>query len=138
MRILLIFLFAFAVVATACKKEDDSVSPGNTSSTLQTGVWKVAYYYDKDKDETSHYSSYEFEFMDDGSLKIVNSSSQTTGSWSTYDSDGVSKMNLNAGSTDPLSDLTDDWKIVENTDDKIKLEDESGDGSMEYLDFVKL
>ena len=131
-------LIAFAVVATAYKKEDDSLSPNNTSNTLQQGMWKVSYYYDKDKDETSHFSSYEFEFMDDGSLKIVNSSSQYTGTWSTYDSDGYSKMNINAGSSDPLSDLNDDWKVVENSETMIKLEDQSGDGSMEYLDFKKI
>ena len=138
MKSIYIILLAIAVTATACKKDEDPLSPGNTSSTLTSGTWKVSYYYDKDKDETSHYSIYTFEFLNDGDLRIVGTRSEHTGSWSTYNSDGYSKMNINAGSTDPLSDLNDDWKIIENSDSKIKLEDQSGDGSMEYLDFEKI
>lgn len=129
-----IIILLSAIIFISCNKEEDSIADVN--KTITSGSWKVSYYYD-DKDETSDYSSYSFEFNSDGTVEINNSSSSSSGTWSTYSSDGKNKMKIDLGNSDPLQELNDDWIVSENNDNSIKLEDESGDGSMEYLHFLR-
>jgi hypothetical protein len=127
-----VFLFL-----TSCQKDDNS-NDDNPNVVVQSGKWKVTYYFD-DKDETSDLSGHVFEFKSGNLLTSTKGSNVYNGTWSTTDDDSSKKLVINFSSPDELVEISDDWKIIEMTDAKIRLEDVSGgDGSVEYLTFEKI
>lgn len=135
-RIIVLSIILFAGLIS-CKK-DDSNNP-SAAAVLTTGSWKVTYYYDKIKDETSDYAGYVFVFQQNNQLNITSSSGNANGSWSISNSDdngGSQKLNLFAGSNDPLNSLNDDWVITAISNSKIELKDDSNNN--EVLHFTKL
>ncbi len=137
----------------ACEK--DSTDSEITSADVDAvktividGVWKVTYYFD-DKDETSDFSSFSFDFKADGVLMAESNDSAISGSWSIdVDSDSSSDDSSNdsdvdfdifLGNSPILEELNEDWDIVKYSDTKIELKDVSGgDGSIDYLTFEKV
>ena len=120
---------------SSCDKSDDDFSNQDTAITLSNGEWKVSWFWDKDKDETSDFLSYTFRFFDSGKMEAFRNGKVTyTGSW-TRSSSG-SKMIIDMGSIHPLEELNDDWiiKVLENN--VIELQDDN-DEHLEELHFSK-
>ena len=123
-------------LASSCKKDDSNNLSAN--SALSSGSWRVSYYYDKTKDETSDFNGYTFVFQQNGQLAITFSSGSANGTWSTSGSDdngNSQKLILSAGATDPLQNLNDDWVITSVNASKIELKDDSNNN--EILHFTK-
>lgn len=127
-------------IAISCNKNDDDSKPGNAQTDkIQGKSFVVSYYYDKDKDETSDFAGYEFNFGTDGKLVATKSGGDTTtGTWAINNSDDDhDELVINLGTAEPLVELNDDWEIVEISETTIKLLDESGSGGIENLNFTK-
>ena len=156
MKTKLIFLNLFAVVllAASCDSNDDpaitatDVNAAELQSTAQDGQWRITYYFDSDKEETSDYSGYVFTFGADGTVTASNGTLEVTGTWSVTDSDSSddspddsSDVDFNLFFTTPadFEELSDDWDIMEYSASRIRLIDVSGgDGSTDYLTFEKI
>lgn len=123
---------SFSIVG--CSSADlDSLTVTEAESIIgDTDSWKVTYYYDKTKDETSDFNGWSFEFLSDGTLNAVNSSTAYSGSWSieNTDDDPVynKKMVILIAGADPLDNMSDDWLITELTESVMKLQDDSDNG----------
>lgn len=120
----------------ACKK--DSSANGN-NQTPAAGTWVVSYFFD-DKDETSNYTGYSFEFGANGSLTVKNGAQTYSGTWSTGTDDSTEKFVINFSGSIPseLSDLAEDWHIVSFEDNLLHFEDSSGgNGNTDVLKFSK-
>ena len=117
--------------------DEDDVSDSVFVSILVDGSWKITYYFD-DQDETDDFKSYEFMFLRDGSVKVLKGDSLITGVWYAYGDDGILEFELDFGSTWPLKELNDDWVVIEFDESRIKLGDESGDSTEEYVTFEKV
>ena len=121
----------------SCSNLREDVSP---STTIQEDVvaaadgWRVSWYWDKDKDETSDFSGYTFYFREGGTFEAIREGATVTGSWQV--SSGSQKMIIRIGNAKPLSDLDDDWLIVESSDNLIKLKDDN-DEHLEELHFSR-
>jgi len=135
------------LVAFACS--DDNSDPTNQSTVISiasSGTWRITYYYDTDKEETSSYAGYNFTFGSTA-LTATNGTNTYTGTWSVTDSnsndDSIDDLDFNISFNNPpapssFEDLSDDWDIIEVTDTKIKLIDVSGgNGGTDYLTFEK-
>ncbi|MBL7776132.1 MAG: hypothetical protein JNK89_09030, partial [Saprospiraceae bacterium] len=62
------FALLGALAVSACtKSSDDNSNPPNNSA-LVGSKWVVSYFFDKDKDETSDFAGYSFEFGSNGTL----------------------------------------------------------------------
>lgn len=114
------FVLALAFTALlgmgSCTK--DSSTPNDTSA--PTGQWVVAFYWDE-KDETTDFSGYTFEFQSGGVLKATKGSATVNGTWSETGSDFTINF-----STDPvLSGLNDQWLKTEKSSTVIKLKDDN-------------
>lgn len=136
-----IFFLALAiiVVSASCKKNDDDISPSGLNSQIQTGTWKVTWFSDSGTDETYHFSGYQFTFSSGGAVTATKTGSSVSGTWSTGNDDSTTKMILDFGAQVPFDELNDDWKILENSAAKIRLEDVSGgNGGTDYLTFEKI
>ncbi len=125
-----------AIQQANCESTGGGGSTSDFETLLTTGNWYVTYYFD-DFDETGDYADYEFTFATDGSAEAVNTSGTTPGTWNYYTDSGVEKLDLFFGTNDPLDEFEEDWEILEATEDIIRLRDESGDGSTDYLTFER-
>jgi hypothetical protein len=122
---------ALAFIATtqfSCTKDDNSSdNPGNTS-----GSWRISYYWDE-KDETSDFAGYTFEFLTGGVAKATKGGTVVNGTWSESSSEFV----INFGTDPVLSEINDDWDKTERTDSSIKLKDDNPVQD-DQLHFVRL
>lgn len=122
-----------ALGSIACKKDVSGQSAGEV---LGKGEWTVSYYYDKDKDETGHFAGYRFRF-DNGKITATNGSQTYTGTYADGTDDSTPKLIIQLSAPEPFSDLNDDWHVIEKNATLIKLEDQSGSGGTEYLNFTR-
>jgi len=113
----------------------DPVDPTELEQALTDGVWYVTYFFD-DFDETADFNGYEFSFFADNTAQATNGSNTVPGSWSLSGS-STPDLILNFGDDDPFDELDEDWDIIEATNEIIRLRDESGDGSIDYLTFER-
>ena len=116
---------------------DDDVDDSDLQYVLRDGEWIITYFFDE-ADETSDFEGYIFEFFEEGWAKATHSDLITEGTWQTYGDDGMLELELNFGPESPLSELQDDWTIIEFDEHIIRLMDISGgDGSEEFLTFER-
>ncbi len=113
-------------------------SPLDLEEVLTTDSWFISFFFD-DEDETYEFEGYEFFFNTDGSAFATNDDETENGNWSvTTSSGGQLKLNLDFGDDDPFEELEEDWKVIEFSQELIRLFDVSGgDGSTDYLTFSR-
>ena len=122
---------------------DDNANDGDVSeirNIMLGGLWNVALYEDTGMNQTDDYANMDFGFSMFHQVEVsINDDPIKAGLWRVIrNSEGQLKFFLNLGDGDDnLSDLTDDWKIVSITADRLELMDESGDGTIEVLVFEK-
>jgi hypothetical protein len=148
-------LILLAMFVIACSKdnsndETDSSNSANQATQAnqiaQSGTWRISYFWDTDKDETSNFTGYEFSFNSDGTLVATNNTNTVNGTWSVTDSSSSSSSSdvdfnimFNVPQSSDFEDLNDDWDIVSVTDTMIELTDVSGgNGGTDFLTFVKI
>ena len=144
-----ILLLLVTVFFLSCSSDDSSSTGTNSissvTSVVASGTWKITYYFDTDKEETSNFSGYNFTFGSNGVLTATNGTLTQTGTWSVTDSNSdddnsISDLDFNIAFTSPATflELTDDWEIIERTSTVIKIKDVSGgNGGTDYLTFTK-
>lgn len=145
-KIFRVVLLIIVVTGTfvSCSNDDSKNTVDDVTDSVKDGVWKISYFYDSGKDETQDYAGYNFTFDDNTVLTASKEMNSYTGVWSvsksTSDDDLYSTIfNIAFGSPDILIDLTDDWKVIENTGTSLKLKDDSkGDSAIDYLTFEKI
>jgi hypothetical protein len=113
----------------------DPIDPTIFEQNLTTGVWYVTYFFD-DFDETSNYNGYEFTFATDNTAQATNGTNTVPGTWM-FEGGSTPDLTLFFGTSTPFDELGDDWDILEATNDIIRLRDQSGDGSIDYLTFER-
>ena len=149
MKKVILSLIALILLAACEKNETDteisSADLETIRSTVTSGQWRVSYYYDSDKDETSDYDAYTFDFGTDGVLSVSSEDVSLSGAWSVTDDKGSDDdesdidFNIIFNGSDLFEELSDDWEIVKYSNTKIELFDVSGgDGTTDYLTFEKL
>lgn len=110
-----LFLFFISVTLFSCSDKKENSPSGN----IKEGTWRVAYYWDQ-KDETANFSGYALMFGDGGVLMAHKGAIMISGTWS----ETSTKIIINF--TDPvLSELNNDWLIVEKSSSFIKLKDDN-------------
>ena len=134
----LLFLFLSIVVFSSCSVSDDSPSPNG--STTVSGTWKVKSFIDnKNRDRTSYYTAYNFDFKTSGQLVVSSSSIKYNGTYSSVMDSGKQKFYITiTTSDDEIDELNEDWILAEKTDTTIKLTNTSGgNGGTKTLIFGK-
>lgn len=127
MRTLVALVF-FALVWQSCTKQNDTTpAPSNQVS----GTWKITSLIDnKNRDRTSRYSSYSFDFLDSGALQVKQGTAIVkTGTWSNSSSYWTAAIVIVIGGVateDDLAELNEDWRILEKTDTVIKVQNGGG------------
>lgn len=127
MKKLIFCSILFSMQFIACTNSDDDSSPStpNNNGNPNTGSWKVTYFWDKDKEETSKFNSHSFEFQGNGTLVATTNGGNYTGTWSK--NSGGTRFNISISGTDALDEMTDDWLLDEMTTTIIKLRDDNAE-----------
>lgn len=145
----IIALLFVLTTSSMCSNDDDNPTPSNNNpaaviNIVNSGTWRISYYYDTDQEETSNYNGYTFTFAANNVLTATNGTNTYTGTWSVTDSnsndDSISDLDFNIAFTTPVAfeELTDDWEIIQKSATEIKLKDVSGgNGGIDYLTFTK-
>jgi hypothetical protein len=132
---IIVATFLGILILGSCKKQ----TVNQVEKAVIEGEWKVTLFQEDGVNETTDFSAFNFSFKENGSVEVKSSSTLVyTGTWKVEkDSDHVEFV-LGLGEVEPLGELTDDWHIESNSDNKLELKDESGDGSFELLTFEKI
>ncbi len=105
------------------------------SGVITEGTWKVALYDDNGENKTSDYEGFTLTFSNSGTVQVTNGSVNLEGTWSEITNDGKQKALLDFGSNEPFDEFNDDWEIVDATDTRVELKDDS---SPETLVFERI
>ena len=124
MKKIILSALLLTALFTACDPDDDS-NIVNPTSNQALGKWTVTYYWDKDKEETSDFNGYVFDFQDDGILVATTASNTYNGTW--LKNDSSNKLIINIQGAYPLDEMTDDWLIMEMSGNSIKLKDDNSE-----------
>ena len=129
----------FSVILFAnCSKDKDDNNTGPVTPIVSTGGWHVSLFSERNNDETSDFSGYNFTFQPDGKLIVTKGAVTTQGTWT--ENTSSNKLNIDLGtksdSNKPLGELTDDWFIISHSDSKISLTDDNASRE-EKLEFTK-
>lgn len=133
-------LFFALTALVSCQSGDDSSNSGSGNNvTPAAGQWKITYFFDK-KVETGNYSAYVFEFGSNGSLSAFNGSQTWNGTWATGVDDSANKFVIDFSGAVPsaLTELEEDWRIIEISDNFMHFEHTSGgNGDTDVVKFTK-
>lgn len=110
-------IILMVLITSSCTK--DSVSDPN-DTTPPTGQWRIHYYWDE-KDETSDFTGYTFDFQSNGVVKATKGAVIVNGTWS----ETSTKFIIDFGTDPILSEINDDWLKIEKTSTFIKLKDDN-------------
>jgi hypothetical protein len=114
------------------------LTPDMVISTLNSSTWKITWYVDSGKDETSDYVGALITFNTGGNLLGSQGLLSYPGTWASEYDDNVVKLDMDFGGVNPFSKLNDDWRVLSRTENEIKLSSESGGGSgIDYLTLVR-
>lgn len=134
------------LVVVSCNKSNNPTNITQTTiqNNVQSGTWRITKFIDSGKDETNHFSGYDFTFMSSGVLNANNGANNYDGTWSITDSNSKDDsqddldFNINFNLTNDFEDLNDDWDFISQTASKIELIDVSGgNGGTDYVTFEK-
>lgn len=111
----------------SCQNARLGIDPNTQAMVLSDSAgWRVTYFYDNDKEETSDYQGDQLFFDADGSFRVIRSdASSYAGSWSLTNDDGLPRLVLNISGNKDLEELSDDWVIRVFEETKIELSDDN-------------
>lgn len=134
----IIFLSIFFFSCSRDNSTTPVITPAYVSNVVTSGNWRVTLYVDSGQDETSHFSGYNFVFASGGSVVATKNGTSVSGTWSTLLDDSQTKLVLNFATPADFIEISDDWHVIEQTANLIRLEDVSGgNGGVDYLTFEK-
>lgn len=138
----LILVILVNIGMASCLQTEDlsaSDSTSNATNNITDASWRITYFWDSDHEETYHFTGYTFQFEQDGSLTATNGSNTYSGTWREGNDDSAVKLYLFFSSPSSFEELSDDWHILEWTDNVIRLRDVSGgNGGTDLLTFEKI
>lgn len=119
----------FAILFAGCAKEEVDKT---LIDHLKDNTWYVSYYLDSGKDETSNFSGYSLDFTDEMLINASKGGTSSSGSW--FLTDNSSKIVIVMSNvTNYLENLSNQWVVIERTNDVLKLKDDSDDGEILHL-----
>ncbi len=103
---------------------------------LTGGSWYVSYYY-HNEDETGDYAGYVFTFSANGTVAAVKNGNTYSGSWNAHLEGSTQFLDIDFSSSN-LGDLDDDWRVLEFSEQTVRLRQDGGGNDPDRLHFSKI
>jgi hypothetical protein len=145
---------AFAIGLVSCSSDDDHHDSNSAETATQisnnvtSGTWRITTFSENGTDQTTTFANYNFAFGTT-TLSATDGTNTNSGMW-TVIYDNSSNGSNDDNSQNPLTftihfenppsfaELSEDWKVLEHTSTKLRLQHTSGgDGSVDLLTFEK-
>lgn len=115
-----------------------NINIGSTPLQNISGKWSVSKYQNKDKDRTSYFTGYGFEFKTGGDIIAAKGTSIINGTWKSYVDSGKSKLKFTFPDVNKFGELNEDWEIISQSATTLNLKNVSGgNGGTSNLSFSK-
>ena len=109
-----LLMLVISISIAHCAKKKEEVKTNIVMEAMTSGRWIVEKFSENNVDVSGEFSSYEFQFYKDGSVKGFNASEEAVGTWvGDVVSETISSNFPN--SNDTLKRMNDTWKIVKNS-----------------------
>ncbi len=140
--LLLCSVFCLVFLLSCDKNNDDSttttVSVTTLNSTMVQSTWRITYFFDTNKDETSNFTGYNFSFTSGGALTAIKNTTTVNGTWAAGTDNSKTKLIIDFSTPANFIELSEDWEITEFSATKIKMRHISGgNGGTDFLTVEK-
>lgn len=143
-------IFLLNVAGTCCADDPDVLSIAKNDwiqlkAIIREGTWEVTYFVDKNSNQTSQFSGYNFTFGMNEILTSDDDSNTFTGNWSIVKLNNIDDnpdndldFAISFSSSETLMELSKHWDVTEITETKVRLKSKSGNvDGINYLTFEK-
>jgi len=118
------------MIVFSCSNKSNDITPATSAQNLKQGTWKVSYFEERGKIETSKFDGYSMTFNNDGSFNLYNSSDSFNGTWTVNNnsddsSNSSNKLVILISGNDVADQLQNNWIIIEQTENQMTLQDDS-------------
>ncbi len=119
------------VFAASCSKDDSLIDDNSNQSTearglVDSGIWYVNLFSDDGNDQTDYFSLYQVKFLTNNVITATSGNTVISGNWSNITDSGKKKLVLSFPANNHFDELSEDWEIVINNNNNIKLKHISG------------
>lgn len=128
------------VLQRVCNDNSDDGDVMEIRNIMSGGDWHIASYTEGNEVKTEYYSSFSFEFTPNNQIMVTTSPTGPAflGHWRVLRNyEQELKVYLNLGEDGNLGELTDDWKLMSISTNRVELKDFNDDGSYDILVFEK-
>ncbi len=132
MRNFLYGLVVLCLTLTLSCSKDDALSDDKSNNAVSnrnienSGIWYVTLFSEDGRNQTNQYYGYAFEFKSSGLLTASKSSELLKGSWKYVTDSGKLKILITFPNIGKFDDLTEDWELIQETENIIRLKHVSG------------
>ena len=111
---------------TSCTRDQNETYESTTREFISQGKWSVDYFY-AGSDRTAQFSSYQFNFLGNGTLTGTTGTNEFSGSWAVIrDVNYNDVLQITIQSADPqIVDLNEQWNVVEKSSRLIFMKDDN-------------
>ncbi len=150
-----VFLLGTLALIVSCENDDDdgdimgngqfdSADVAALQNSVESGTWRITRFVDDGEDETSNYEGFVFTFGADGSIVADNGTTSFNGTWRVElddddDLDDLDDLELYitfSTSDEAIDELSEDWYVLEFSDNRIRLADDDDDDTDNDDDFL--
>jgi hypothetical protein len=118
------------------KDSSTSIDWNSLNSTAIAGKWIVTLFQEDASVQTSEFTGYTFTFNAGNKVTATKGNITTEGNWGYGNDDSKNKLIMSFTGLKPLSELSEDWVIVEQNAKKLRLTHVSGgNGGTDILTF---
>lgn len=102
---------------------------------VSAGTWRISLF---SKSGTVYYDfeDYAFTFSSNGTVKAESGNDEVNGTWTLWEIDGGTQLDLDMGDTEPFALLDNDWDVTHASSTRVKTENDVA-GPVSYLTFEK-
>ena len=109
-----LIMLVISITIAHCAKKTEEIKTNLIMDAMSDGKWKVQVFSEDNKDVTSEFTAYEFQFFKDGTVKGFSGSETASGTW-VGDINASTISSYFPNSNDTLKRLNDTWKIIKNS-----------------------
>jgi hypothetical protein len=109
-----LILLIISISIAHCAKKQEEIKEDLVIKAMTSGRWIVQIFNENNENVTGEFSTYEFQFYENGTVEGISSSETKSGTWQ-GDANAMTIVSNFPNANDTLKRLNDTWKIIKNS-----------------------